>query len=220
MAFALNYTGLRITDAIAGLLSTSLSNYNSAANGTIVPITATEYSNLMTLNGASKYGSTDSTMASNPANGGGAYAGRTQSYLSSSFSGTYFASNSYLVGFSIKSKSVTSANNLQTMKIKFGSNSYLNLVDYATLTFSTPLAANTQQYFVIKGATLTPTDARFGLYQPSTGGGNIQDMIGGGASAINARYETAGDVNTLTGAATTVYSPSYIQAIMTPIKQW
>lgn len=210
----------RIADAIAGLLTTSLSNYSSATNNSIIPITASEYNSLMTLTGTAKYGATDATMTSNPPNGAGAVANATQSYLPTAFNGTYFASNSYLVAFSIKSKSVTSANNLQGMKIKFGANSYTNLTDYATLNLSTPLAANTQQYFVIKGSTMTPADARFGLYQPNTGGGNVNDMIGGGATVLNARYSATGDVNTLGATATTVYSPAYIQGIMTATKQW
>lgn len=214
----INGTGLRITDAIAGALSTSRTAYDSLNNGESTEITAAEYANLMTLSGASKYGATDATMASNPPNGAGANGNATQSYLPTAFNGTYWASNQYLIAYSIKSKSVTSANNLQGMKIKWGAGTQTVLTDHSTLVTSTPLAANTQKYFVIKGSTISPADARFGLFQPNTGGGNVNDFIGGGGSAINARHSATGDVNSGLGAATTVYAPAYIQGIMTPNK--
>lgn len=48
MPITLNYNGTRITDAIAGILTTSLANYNAADTNDLIPITAAEYAALQT----------------------------------------------------------------------------------------------------------------------------------------------------------------------------
>ena len=111
--------------------------------------------------------------------------------------------------------------NYQGLKIKWGDNSYTSgITDYTTVVSSVPATANTQQYFVVKGATLSPAVARFGLYQPNQPSGNINDLIGGGASTGNLRYAATGDVSTLGATPANVILPPYIQGIMTPTKQW
>ena len=110
--------------------------------------------------------------------------------------------------------------NYQGVKIKWGNNSYTTLTDYATVVSNVPAGVYTQKYFVVKGATLSPSVARFGLYQPPQASGNLNDLIGGGAGTGSLRYTATGDVNTLGATPTTVYIPPYIQGIMTPTKQW
>ena len=63
MPIPLNFTGLRITDAIAGALSTNLSAYNSAADGGLVPVTAAEYAAVALATSAVKAAASDSYLA-------------------------------------------------------------------------------------------------------------------------------------------------------------
>jgi hypothetical protein len=52
-------TGTRGTDAIAGVLTTSLSDYNSASNGSYVSITEEEFNNLALNVSTNKAGVSD-----------------------------------------------------------------------------------------------------------------------------------------------------------------
>jgi hypothetical protein len=56
-------TGSRLTDAIAGKLTTSLAAYGAASAGSIVSVTAAEYAAIATLTGATRYACSDTTLA-------------------------------------------------------------------------------------------------------------------------------------------------------------
>ena len=62
MPITLNYTGLRITDAIQGALSTSLAAYVAAADSSLVPITEAEYNNLATMLALTKTSALDTAL--------------------------------------------------------------------------------------------------------------------------------------------------------------
>lgn len=222
MPITLNFTGTRITDAIAGILTTSLAAYNALTPGQATEVTAAEYDALMALSGAGKFGTTDVTMAGNPPNGG-ITAGYTSALGAPLFNGPYFSASRYMVAFSIKPKATTTANNFQNLKVKFAAGSFTTgLNDFAHVISNTPAPALTQKYFVVKAPqTATPNDPRIGFFLPS-GPGNANDLIGMGGTNVTAYYQNnvAGDVTNITATASARGGPAYFQAIMTPTKQW
>ena len=218
-------TGDRITDAIYGALSTTRTAYAAAANGTALEITASEYTALAALTGAARYGGTEATMAQAAASGQATLNNTTATYTPTAFNGTYFASNSYLFAFSIRTASVSPAlHNFQGWKIKWGDNSYTTgLTTHCTITANTPAQASTRQYFVVKGAAISPAVARFGVFHSNqTNGGNVSDLVGGltgAAFGSTVAYSASGDVNTGLASAGRYY-PVGIQGLMTSTKQW
>lgn len=66
MSITLNYTGTRITDAIAGVLTgADLTAYNAAPTNALVPISRTGYLAIAAMTGATKAGLTDAALSAN-----------------------------------------------------------------------------------------------------------------------------------------------------------
>lgn len=66
MPITLNYTGTRITDAIAGVLTgADLTAYNAAPTNALVPISRAGYLAIAAMSGATKAGLTDAALSAN-----------------------------------------------------------------------------------------------------------------------------------------------------------
>lgn len=226
--FTLNYTGLRISDAIAGILTTSLSAYNAATAGTFVPITLAEYNALaIGLAGVAKTNATDATLTTN----GVAISASNHSIRNTSFNSSGVA---MIAGYTFAAKigilntsgvafaNGTSITNLG-YQIGYGttaSNAGVALSNLSTSPVTVANLGNTSYiHYVVKGASLVNPAGAFPTvrYPASWHSAMTQTNVTG----VNQSYlNGATDV---TQAPAPTWSGSFMmlaQFLQTPIKQW
>ena len=213
MAFTLNYTGLRITDAIRGALSTSASAYDAAAANTMVPITEAEYNNIFSINGAYKAATSDSNIA-NATSGltSGQAIAQTTSFTSAA-TGNIITSASYLTAFRIRLSvgSSFAANSV----IGYGTSASSAGVQLASVVTTGASNTSGDVFFVVKQPNvLAPVGALPRIFR-AVGGGNIAFNLSGG----NCNYNTAATSFATLPNQSIAGTPSF-QYIMNTNKQW
>jgi hypothetical protein len=202
---SVNYTYL---DAIANVLSTSLSAYNSAADGAWVEVTAAEYANVMTVQDAQKSIGTDAQMAT-PVNSS-VVTNVTQGMSTGNQVLTPIATYPIAISFKTGTVAPTSTAGMKLRYAANNANGFFNQIAGVIPNVASP-AANTQYYFVQKKATaVIPTVGGWAaLYAPLA---NQLGRIAGGSS-----LHVAGEGTSLT--TTTAFTPLF-QVITTRIKNW
>lgn len=230
MAYLLNYTGTRITDAIAGVLTgADLTAYNNATSGQIVEISATGYENMLAqISGAGRYGTTQQAMAVCTGNwGGSGYAAAVGTdYWSSAdnLGALFIPANNYPFAFSVQGNGV--ANTQAVGNFVFGfygaaggiGSSYTpqTVLGSNSTAFSATAGAAVRRYFVMKNASVA-TSVQSAFYTAALTGSNYMGAFSMGATRQGVKYGTPATLNTLT----TGYSWFFgIQCLATNIKQW
>lgn len=213
MAFTLNYTGLRITDAISGALTVSKTAYNSASINTLVPITEAEYNNIFAISGAYKAATSDSNIV-NATSGLSSTPtiAQTTSFTSAS-TGNIITSASYLTAFRVRLTvgSSFAANSV----IGYGTSSNSAGTSLATVASTGVSNASGDVYFAVKQPNiLAPIGALPRIYR-AVGGGNLAYNLAGGQTHYNTSATSFATIPNQALAGT----PSF-QFIMNTTKQW
>ena len=226
--FTLNYTGQRISDAIAGLLTTSLPAYNAATAGTFVPITLAEYNALASgLAGVVKTNATDATLATT----GTAISSSNHSIRNTSFNSsgvamiagyTFAAKIGILNSSGVAFANGTSITNLG-YQIGYGttaSNAGVALSNLSTSPVTVANLGNTSYiHYVVKGASVIAPAGAFPSVRYPTFWHSAMTQTN--VSGVNQSYlNGAVDV---TQAPTPTWSSGFMmmaQFLQTPTKQW
>lgn len=226
--FILNYTGQRISDAIAGILTTSLSAYSAAPAGSFVPITLAEYNALASgLTGVSKTNANDTTLALN----GSAIANANHAIRTTAVNSS---GQLMTAGYTIAAK--IGVQNLSGLTYTNGSTLAINgfQIGYSTtnngagialsnLSTSNAIVANlgntSYVHFVVKGASLVTPAGAFPTMRYPTGLHSSATQTN--VSGVLLSY-TAG-ANDVTIATPPTWSSAFMmlfQFLQTPTKQW
>lgn len=219
MSFTLNFTGLRITDAKAGALSTSLAAYNAAAANTWVPITQAEYNTLFAnVGGATKVGALDSIMNTAPTVGGYTAVANTLVYNSVTANHASIPANSYIYAAQVKTTTLVGS--------RFGFSTpvqpTITTVNPNTFTqqgspINNTVTGTVLQCFVFKGDGIETTVASNFSWVCNTTADNIP--YGGGNGAWRSGVTTSAHAQTNSGNGNAA-SGFYIQGLSTTTKQW
>ena len=198
-----------VPDKIRASLSTNLASYDASPDGYWVPVTAAEYSNIISVvNGAAQYGISEIFMNSTPNN----------AWTSGSFTigGNVDAAKvpafNYIIALSIKTGSSTS--NSAGSKLKISSSQLTNYSDYGPGLPNIATGGNIRLYFVLKKpAVITSSSPSWtALYYVTGGFLGFSTVFG-----VGPEFYGPGDNSTLT---TSNPSDSYLQVISTATRQW
>ena len=181
--FSLNYTGLRTTSPDLSLcLTTSLANYNAAANGQLVPITDVEF-NCLVLKKASQAGASDSQMAGAPSAGYSSanwIVGQNE-YQFPTYGNDFSVGIPYLARIRYNGGSTTISAGVQ---LGYGTtNTGTPIAISSKTTTSTTTDINAYAYFVVKNPSVT-----------TPAGANVRMFTG--TSTIGVRYTNVAGIGT------------------------
>ena len=180
-SFSLNYTGQRNTlPNLATCLTTSLANYNAAANGQLVPITLAEFNCLVLLK-TSQAGASDSQMAAMPAAGYSSsnwIVGQNE-YQSPAYGNDFAAGIPYLARIKYNGGSTISAG----VQLGYGTNTGTPVAISSKTTTNATTDINAYAYFVVKNPSVT-----------TPAGSNVRMFTG--SSTIGVRYANVAGIGT------------------------
>ena len=227
MPITLNYTGLRITDQIFGLLTTSQAAYNAAAPETFVPITLAEYNTLASAMSLTKTNATDATLAlTGTAISSSNHSVRTTAFNSSGQSMiagyTVAAKIGILNGSGVAFANGTSITNLG-YQIGYGTTASNAGVALSSLSASPATVANLGNtsyiHFVVKSPSVVAPAGAFPSvrYPASWHSSATQTNVTG----VNVSY--LNNATNITQAPAPTWSSGFMmlfQFLQTPTKQW
>ena len=222
MPITLNFNGLRITDAKAGALSTSLAAYNAAAANTWVPITQAEYNNLFSVISGTKVGVSDRIMNTVPVIGG--YTGVANTLVHNSVNSENFniPANSFLYAVQVKTTSLVGARfGFSTPAQPTTSPVNPNTFTQQGAPINNTVAGTVLQCFIFKGDGIqTTVTSNFNFVcntntdnLPWNSGNNMAD----GAWRAGVTTSTHSQTSSGNGNAGSSF---YIQGLSTTSKQW
>ena len=216
--FNLNYTGQRITDALAGALTGSdLTAYNAAATNALVPISAAGFASLSALSGAYVAGMPNATITGTVQAGLYPGGGAWQNTIASA------TNTNYISGYAIAFRTRADANKTMAVGTQLGysttatgSGSTAFQVTSASTT-SVNTDASGYNYWVVKRPTVLIPNGAY-----------VRAFVGALQSGANYSYVIPGNNNasnygltTVTSTATATFN-GYLtmQVIQLSTKQW
>ena len=211
MPITLNYTGLRITDAIAGNLSASAAAYAAAADGVLVPITKGEYDAVFAaLDTPTKAMATDAMYDSALTGNGGVYGLWTNVSNVPSAATPNFVAGHYPVLVRATSGAALTKTSISAIAGAASANGTAVLLGTPT-SITTTAAVNETVYYVVKNQT---KQATAGNLVP-----RLNVPVAAWHSPGGSYYSTEGAAITSTLPTAFAYYPK-VQIITTPTKSW
>jgi alpha-tubulin suppressor-like RCC1 family protein len=208
-------TGTRGTDAIAGGLTTSISAYTSAANGTWVAITEAEYTAIQTsVGGVFKAGQVDSQSLYTTANDWGelgiGFSATTTPAAETANVTKAIPAGSWLYAYQFKTGSASvNRTNYLSLGTKGGTTGFATVLPAITGVTNTVLQL---KQYVYKGGLFVPTTKDIATLGGSTGYASIANH--------QTYYSASGAPSTTTINTSWGTSAQFMQVLTTPTKQW
>jgi hypothetical protein len=217
MAYNLNFTGTRITDALAGALTgADLTAYNALSTDALEPISATGFAALSALSGVYVAGMPNATITGTVQAGLYPGGGGWQNTISSATNTNYISG--YAIAFRVRgdaNKSIAAGTQLGYSTTVTGAGG--TAFQVSTTSRATTTDANGYAYYVVKRpSVLIPNGAYVRAFVGAlTAGSNYSYVIPGNNNASN--Y----GLTTVTSTATATFN-GYLtmQVLQLPTKQW